>query len=120
MITFAWEHSEPVTTLEARAVLNALRWRGRHRAMVASRFVHLTDSQVFMGAMSHAGSPSPPLNRIIGKICALLLVTSSRALFILVPTNENPAHRPSRRAADKGGEKNAASRLISDHRYRNL
>ncbi len=60
IITYAWEHSEPITTLEARAILNAVRWRGRGPHLIRSKFVHTTDSQCSMGAFSRSRSRSEP------------------------------------------------------------
>ena len=49
VISFAWDDSETMNVLEARAVLQTLRWRARSHRFVGSRCIHLVDSQVVLG-----------------------------------------------------------------------
>ena len=50
-----------------------------------------------LGALNKARSPSINLNRIICRINAHILASSSKAIYAYVPTDINPADLPSRR-----------------------
>ena len=93
------QSEESINVLEARAILAALKWRANGGAlnMVGSRFVHLIDSQVCMGALNKFRSNSDRLNTIISRIAALTLATSSKVIYGYISTDQNPADNPSRR-----------------------
>ena len=69
--------------------------------MVGSRFVHLIDSQVCMGALNKFRSDSIRLNTIISRIAAITLATSSKVIYGYISTDQNPADNPSRRVEKK-------------------
>jgi len=97
VISFPWDFSESINLLEAPALLNALRWRAHGTNFVNSRFIHLLDSQVVLGALNRSRSPSLNLNRVICRINAHILAASAKAIYAYVPTDANPADVPSRR-----------------------
>ena len=82
--------------LEARALLQTLRWRARTQFFVGSRCIHLLDSQVCLGALRKWRSPAPSFNRVITRIASVILASSSKVIFVYVATESNPADRPSR------------------------
>ena len=97
VISFPWDFSDSINVLEARALLNTVRWKAQRSSFVNSRFIHLLDSQVCLGALNKARSPSINLNRVICRICAHVLAASARPIYAYVPTDTNPADLPSRR-----------------------
>jgi len=97
VISFPWDYSDSINVLEARALLNAIRWRAQDTQFVNSRFIHLLDSQVVLGALNKGRSPSINLNRVICRICAHIVAASSKAIYAYVSTDTNPADLPSRR-----------------------
>ena len=96
ILSFPWAEVESINMLEARAVLQTLRWRARSQYFVGSRCVHLVDSQVCLGALRKWRSPAPHFNRVITRIASLILASSCKVIFIYVPTELNPADKPSR------------------------
>ena len=96
------QSEESINVLEARAILAALKWRvGGFHKMVGSRFVHLVDSQVCMGALNKFRSNSTRLNTIISRIAAITLASSSKVIYGYISTDQNPADNPSRRVETK-------------------
>ena len=85
-----------INVLELRAILTALRWRIGHKHQVGVRFIHLTDSLVCLHALTRGRSSSRKLRRTLCRINAMLLASSSQALWAYVHTDQNPADRPSR------------------------
>ena len=70
--------------------------RLQHRGQVGHRFIHLVDSLVVLHALSRGRSSSRKLRSSLAKINALLLCSSSQALWGYVHTDQNPADKPSR------------------------
>ena len=87
---------EHINSLELRAVLTTMKWRLEHKGQVGHRFVHLVDSLVVLHALSRGRSSSRKLRSSLAKINALLLCSSSQALWGYVQTDQNPADKPSR------------------------
>ena len=87
---------EHINSLELRAVLTSMRWRIQHRGQVGYRFLHLTDSLVVLHSLSRGRSSSRKLRSSLSRINALLLCSSSQALWGYVHTAQNPADKPSR------------------------
>ena len=87
---------EHINSLELRAVLTSLRWRIQHRGHVGHRFLHLTDSLVVLHCLARGRSSSRKLRSSLCRINALLLCSSSQALWGYVHTDQNPADKPSR------------------------
>jgi len=96
ILSFPWAEVESINMLEARALLQTLRWRARSQYFVGSRCIHLLDSQVCLGALRKWRSPTPHFNRIITRIASLIVASSCKVIFIYVPTEVNPADHPSR------------------------
>ena len=87
---------EHINSLEMRAVLTTLKWRVQHKAHVGCRFLHLVDSLVVLHALSRGRSSSRKLRSTLSRINAVLLCSSTQALWGYVRTDLNPADRPSR------------------------
>jgi len=100
VISYAWSKTvaahESINVLEAKAILAALKWRMRKSEKLASRFIHLSDSQVCLGAVRKFRSPSKNLNRVTSRIAAICLASNCKAFFGYIPTDKNPADKPSR------------------------
>ena len=92
-----WTKSgDHINVLELRAILTSLTWRIIHRHHIRKRMIHLTDSLVCLHCLTRGRSSSRKLLRTLSRINALLLVSSSQALWAYVHTDQNPADRPSR------------------------
>lgn len=89
-------NKEHINALELRAVLTTLKWRIQHRGQVGHRFLHLVDSLVVLHSLARGRSSSRKLRPTLARINALLLCSSSQALWGYVHTDQNPADKPSR------------------------
>ena len=89
-------NKEHINALELRAVLTTLKWRIQHRGQVGHRFLHLVDSLVVLHSLARGRSSSRKLRSTLARINALLLCSSSQALWGYVHTDQNPADKPSR------------------------
>ena len=87
---------EHINALEMRAVLTAIKWRVQFKKHIKGRFLHLVDSLVVLHALARGRSSSRKLRSTLSRINALLLCSSSQALWGYVSTEQNPADRPSR------------------------
>ena len=87
---------EHINSLELRAVLTSLKWRLQHKGQVGHRFLHLVDSLVVLHCLSRGRSSSRKLRSSLSRVNALLLCSSSQALWGYVHTDQNPADKPSR------------------------
>ena len=97
VLSHRWKHEEHINMLEAQEYLIMLKWRTRQTKCLKTRFVHLLDSQVTMGAATKHRSPSKALHRIMRKAAAHLLAGRLRPILAFCRTKTNPADRPSRR-----------------------
>ena len=97
MLSHTWKHEAHINLLEAQEYLIMLKWRTRQKQCLKTRFIHLLDSQLTMGAATKHRSPSKPLHRIMRKAAAHLLAGRLRPILAFCRTKTNPADRPSRR-----------------------
>ncbi len=88
--------SDHINSLELRAILTTLLWRVGKKMMLRKKFVHLTDSLVCLHSLTRGRSSSVRLRRTLCRINALLLISSSQAVWAYVHTDQNPADKPSR------------------------
>ena len=92
-----WNGSrEHINSLELRAVLTTLKWRLGHKKQIGCRFIHLVDSLVVLHALTRGRSSSRKLRSSLSRVNALLLCSSTTALWGYVHTDQNPADKPSR------------------------
>ena len=105
VISFQWNDQESINMLEARALLQSLRWRSKSSYFVGSRVIHLLDSQVVLGALKKYRSPAPHLHRLISRAAAICITASAKAVYAFVPTEWNPADKASRAGAQWGSLK---------------
>lgn len=87
---------EHINGLELRAILTTLKWRITHKQHLRTRMIHLTDSLVCLHALTRGRSSSKRLRSTLCRINALLLASSSQAVWAYIHTDQNPADRPSR------------------------
>ena len=83
-------------TLEAVAVNLALRWLARSRRWHACRTPLLCDAQAVLGAVRKGRTSAPSLAREIRRTGALLLAMQCLLFISYIPSEWNPADRPSR------------------------
>ena len=108
-----WSYqNEHINVLEARALCLAIRWRSRQAQAHGTRFLHLIDSQVVMGATAKGRSSARRLHGILMRTAAVTLAANFRPVLAYVRTHQNPADRPSRRVRTTfKRERRAAGRL---------
>ena len=91
-----WEQPEHINSLEARAYALALKWRSRSSSNHGQTFLHLKDSQVWLGAFLKHRSPAYTLNFLTQRAAALELAADFQPLLCFVRSHRNPADKPSR------------------------
>jgi hypothetical protein len=87
---------EHAGTLEAHGVLLALKRLLRNPRHHSHRGLMLVDAQAVMYALRKGRSSAPTLRRNLRKIAAMELIGDVRLKFGYIPTDSNPADRPSR------------------------
>ena len=87
--------------LEARAALNAVRWRLRTQSSQGKRWLHLVDSQVTAGVLTKGRSSAAQLRRVVRRWNSLMMATNSHPMVGYVASEDNPADVPSRWATKK-------------------
>lgn len=97
IISSAWrDGAEHINVLELRAVLLSLHWLLSYPSAHLSRVHLLVDSTVTLFSLWKGRSSSPRLLLILRKISALLLASGMALHVGWVPSEVNPADRPSR------------------------
>ena len=96
VVAYKWNWKEHINPLEGRAILSMLKWRLRNHRKLATRFLHLGDSQVNIGVMTKHRSSSHQMNLIARKISALELASFCHPLHGFTRSEFNPADAPSR------------------------
>jgi hypothetical protein len=96
IISSAWRAPEHINALELRAVLLAVHWLLSYPSSHLSRVSLLVDSTVTLFALWKGRSSSTRLLLILRKISALLLASGVSLLTGWLPSEVNPADRPSR------------------------
>lgn len=84
------------SSLEANALLLALKWLLRKPANFHHRLVLLVDAKAVLGAAVKGRTSAPGLRRCLRQIGALSLATNSLLRIVYVPSEYNPADAPSR------------------------
>jgi hypothetical protein len=98
VVSTAWKlHNEHINVLECRALGLQLRWRSRCTSNYHSKFVHLVDSLVTVGAHAKGRSSAKALRSIVLRNASQLLAMFSIQVLAFVRTDLNPADAPSRR-----------------------
>lgn len=82
--------------LEQRALIMGVQWLLRSISHVGKRVVVLLDSRVAFGASRKGRSGAHSLSFLIKRLAALTLISGLLVSFLYVPTEFNPADRPSR------------------------
>ena len=85
-----------LSALELAALLAALKWRVRRADRIASRFVHLCDSQVYIAMACKGRSTSKNSRRLLTRHCSLLLASSCHPFYAFVRSDLNHADAPIR------------------------
>ena len=95
VLSFGLAHDH-INLQEIQAALATFRWRCRSAQNVGTRFLHLSDSQVVISALSKGRSSSRRLNQLLKRTSSLLLAASLQPSMAYVRSEDNPADRPSR------------------------
>lgn len=101
VISFRFRHAfgkEHINVLELRAALSAFKWRARKSKNLGTRFLHLLDSQVNLGAIGKGRSNSRGLASVLEQVSAVLLAADFHPFGAYIRTDDNPADAPSRQA----------------------
>jgi hypothetical protein len=96
IISSRWRASEHINVLELRAILLALHWLLSYPSSHFSRVYLLVDSAVALFSLWKGRSSSPRLLLILRKVNVLLMSSGISLLTGWLPTDRNPADRPSR------------------------
>ena len=91
-----WEMAEHINTLELRSALGTIRWRVKVAGNIGTRALHLLDSQVVLGAVSHGRTSSERLWPVLERLNATLLGGSISLVLGYVRSEHNPSDEPSR------------------------
>ena len=82
--------------LEAQALLLAVKWVLRTPRHFGRRVVILVDAKAVLGAASKGRTSSPAIRGILRRINSLLLASNCLLRLVHIPSEDNPADRPSR------------------------
>jgi hypothetical protein len=97
VVSTGWKlHNEHINVLECRALGLQLRWRSRNSAFYHTKFVHLVDSLVTLGAHAKGRSSAKALRSIVMRNASQLLAMFSIQVLAFTRTDINPADLPSR------------------------
>lgn len=92
-----WQEVQSMPVLEARAALHAIRHAVRSKSGFGMRHVILTDSMTAAVAYDKGRASSYKLRRVLEQASALTLASGSMFRMRWIPSEWNPADRPSRR-----------------------
>jgi len=96
ILAYRWKKPDHINCQEMRAMLSTAKWRARRARNHGSRWLHLLDSQVCLGALSKGRSSSRSMASIVEAIAAVSLASSSLPVTAYIQTDSNPADKPSR------------------------
>ena len=96
VLRHSWAVAEPITALEARAALQAFKWRCRNIQNHFCRFLHLVDNQSVLGVLSKCRSSSYVLHAIAAKYSRLALASMCVLFHAYCETDRNLADAGSR------------------------
>ena len=91
-----WERCESIPVLEGRAIIWVLQHLARSSLQHGRKHLILTDSMSCSLALSKGRSSNSSMNRICRQAGAILLATGMRVSCRWIPSEINPADRPSR------------------------
>ena len=98
-VAFACEmhHAEPITILEARGVVAAVRHKCRAVQNFGKKHLHLNDNLANVLCAEKGRSASYPMLRVCRRLCALVIAANCTFHHRWVPSERNPADHASRR-----------------------
>jgi hypothetical protein len=96
IVASPWQHPEHINVLEVRAVSTAVRWALSFPGTIGRRVVILSDSTVAACSVMKGRSSSPLLLPRLRQLASLVLASGVRLHLRWIPTEVNPADRPSR------------------------
>lgn len=104
-VVYSASHSliEHITITEGRALLHAIRHIVRSKAALNKRLLFLVDNMSLCLAVNKGRSSKPKLASILQEIAATCVATGCKVVCRWVPSELNPADRPSRKLLKVGG-----------------
>jgi hypothetical protein len=94
--SYPWSIAEHINTLEMRVALHALRWLLSKPHSIGSRLLLLLDSAVCYFGLRKGRSGASSLHLVLRQISALCLSSGISILPLWIPSEWNPADKPSR------------------------
>jgi len=98
-LAFKWKWATSgchINILEASAALTCLKWRLRRLGGIRKKFIHILDSQVSQAVLTKRRSTSKLLNRVVRRVSALELASSSHTFYGFARSDWHPADAGSR------------------------
>jgi hypothetical protein len=98
-LAFKWKWATSgchINILEASAALTCLKWRLRRSGGIRKKFIHILDSQVSQAVLTKRRSTSKLLNRVVRRVSALELASSSHTFYGFARSDWHPADAGSR------------------------
>jgi len=96
IISSAWKRQEHINVLEVRAVLTAVKWVLSYPRSICNRVAILCDSTVTVSSITKGRSSSPLLLPRLRRLASYVLGSGLRLVLFWIPSELNPADRPSR------------------------
>ena len=93
---YAWDSTQHINVLELSAVFNFVRYAVRVYGWHQLRLVHVVDSRVVSCVLAKGRSSSKLLNRILRRLCSLLLAADLYLLPVWTISQWNHGDIPSR------------------------
>ena len=97
IVSSPWRFQEHINVLELRALFTAVKWAVSSPRSAGGRLLSWVDSLVVLFSVRKGRSSSHPLLRRLRSMAAFLLAVDLALYCNYIPTEVNPADRPSRR-----------------------
>ena len=96
VISTKWKFTDNIAILEMQALFLAIKWLTNNRASRDIRQVFLIDSMAVLGCLLKGRSSCRRLNHLCRRIFTLLTVCNIMPIWLWIPSEMNPADKPSR------------------------
>jgi hypothetical protein len=100
IIASPWHHQQHINMLELHSVILAVRWVLSHPSSASQRLYLLTDSSSVYYGVNKGRSTSPHMLSLHRRLSCLLLSSANYLSLAWIPSELNPADKPSRKYSD--------------------